>query len=70
MLQFITLVFEMMTKNDDKIHENEMAICLPHLIDKSGHKSERHKAAFIACLRAAGEIVAPNKLCHFLLQGE
>ncbi len=68
-LQFITSVFETMLKNDEKIHEHEMTICLPHLIDKSGHKSERHKAAFITCLRAAGEIIAPNKLCQFLLQG-
>ena len=69
MLQFITSVFETMLKKEEKIHEAELAIILPHLIDKSGHKSERHKAAFIACLRSAGEIVSPNKLCQYLLQG-
>ena len=53
-LNFIALMFEIMLKNEDKMHDNEVAIVLPHLIEKSGHKSERHKAAFITCLRAAG----------------
>jgi hypothetical protein len=30
---------------------------LPHLIDKSGHKSERHKAAYKAALGVAAQVM-------------
>ena len=69
LLQFISLLFEKMRVEKVPIHETEMALALPHLIEKSGHKSERHKVAFISVLKAAGEIIPPNKLCQFFLQG-
>ena len=82
-----------MKQEKASLHEAEIAIAVPHLIEKSGHKSERHKSghfsiliskfvagpvlhsnffagtAFIACLKAVGEVVPPNKLCQLLLQG-
>lgn len=34
----------------------------------SGHKSERHRAAFKIALEAISDVVAANKMMHFLLQ--
>jgi len=51
------------------LHDSEVLCILPHLIDKSGHKSERHKAAFKTAIAAAGEVVAPNKVNQHLLTG-
>jgi len=68
-LQFITHIFDKIRNDKQVLHEAEMTIIIPHLVDKSGHKSERHKLAFNAALKAVGDIVPPNKLCQFLIQG-
>jgi len=51
-LQFISLLFEKLKHEKTGLHDAEITIAIPHLIEKSGHKSERHKAAFISTLRA------------------
>lgn len=43
LLQFITYLFEKMKTEKLHLHEAEMLIIIPHLIERSGHKSERHK---------------------------
>ena len=43
------------------MHDSELSCILPHLIDKSGHKSEKHKAAFQATLSIASTIIAPGE---------
>ena len=57
-----------MFKQDVQLHEAEVMLLLPHVIDKSGHKSERHRLAFKHALETAGEVIAPNRLCAVLLQ--
>ena len=51
------------------LHEAEISAILPHLIDKAGHKSERHKLAFKAAIQAAGQAVSPARLNQLLLAG-
>lgn len=68
-LQGITTVFEMMASEGCTLHEAETACILPHVIDRCGHKSERHKQSFKQVLFAASEIMAPNKINQYLLQG-
>jgi len=68
-LQFVIDFFGVMTKEGATLHDSEAAAILPFLIDKSGHKSERHKNAFKQAIVAAGELLPPNKLVQFLLQG-
>ena len=63
LLRVLTLVTEILIliKNSAQpVHDSELSCILPHLIDKSGHKSERHKAAFQATLSIASTIIAPG----------
>ena len=49
MLKVLALVcetFSMLKREGQVLHDTEVTCLLPHLIDRSGHKSERHKAAF------------------------
>ena len=41
---------------------------IPQLIEKSGHKSERHKLAFKNALCASSEVISSARLCTLLLQ--
>ena len=69
LLRVLTLVTEIMIliKNSPQpVHDSELACILPHLIDKSGHKSERHKAAFQATISIASTIIAPSESCVVL----
>jgi hypothetical protein len=50
------------------LHDSEIMSILPHLIEKSGHKSERAKTAFKEVLAIACEIVVPNKMNQHLIQ--
>lgn len=59
-LTLVTEVFLMIKNSGVPAHEHELACILPHLIDKSGHKSERHKAAFQATLSIAASIIPPG----------
>jgi hypothetical protein len=64
LLRVLTLVTEILIliKNSAQpVHDSELSCILPHLIDKSGHKSERHKAAFQATLSIASTIIAPGE---------
>lgn len=51
------------------LHEAECVSLLPLIIERAGHKSERHRVAFKSCLAAAAEIIAPSRLCQLLLAG-
>ena len=68
-LQVITAVFELHRSMGIPLHDAEAGIILPHLIDKSGHKSERHKNAFKSTLEVAEVVCVPGKLSTHLLQG-
>jgi hypothetical protein len=59
-LTLVTEVFLVIKNSGQPVHEHELACILPHLIDKSGHKSERHKAAFQATLSIAATIIPPG----------
>jgi hypothetical protein len=62
-------VLAMCRDGDVALHDSEITSFLPHCIERSGHKSERHRVAYKAVLAAAGDVVAPNRLCQLLLQG-
>lgn len=67
--ELITDIFSLMRREGVTMHDAEASIIMPQLIDKCGHKSERHKAAFKQAIVAAGEVLAPNKINQLLLQG-
>ena len=52
-----------------QLHEGEIVCILPALVDKSGHKSERHKFGFKHAINACTPIVSSNRLCQLLLSG-
>ena len=68
-LALLVEVFAMLKAHGHALHDGEVACVLPQLIDKAGHKSERHKAAFKAAINAAGDVMSGTKLCQQLLQG-
>lgn len=68
-LQVISAVFELHRALGVPLHEAEAGIVLPQLIERSGHKSERHKAAYKAALEVAEAVCPPAKMSAFLLQG-
>lgn len=50
--------------------EGEIVSIVPHLIDKSGHKSERHRVLYRQLLCAMGGIIKPvNKFTQLLVVG-
>ena len=57
-LQFVSVLFDRFRSERLTLSEAETTIIVPHLIEKSGHKSERHKVAFKAALAAAGEVTS------------
>ena len=61
-------IFSMLKREGQMLHDSEVSCLLPHLIDRAGHKSERHKAAFKAVLVLAADVMPPSKLCQALLQ--
>ena len=61
-------IFSMLKREGQMLHDSEVSCLLPHLIDRAGHKSERHKAAFKAVLVSAADVMPPSKLCQALLQ--
>ena len=67
-IQLITAVFEAHRSNGNlTLHDSEATIVLHHLLDRSGHKSERHRMAFKSALLIASEITAPPKMCSILI---
>ena len=68
-LQAILLLVLYMKRQNYMLHEIEINILLPHLIDKSGHKSDRHRTLFKQVLNALADVMLPNKLSQFLIQG-
>lgn len=70
-LQLIISCFSLVQKSADgaMLHDSEVQSIFPHLIDKSGHKSERHKLQFKAAIAAAGAVIAPSKVNLHLLSG-
>lgn len=68
-LQLMIAILEKMHHENIQLHETEVNILLPHVIDRSGHKSERHATLFRSVITTAGEVVAPNRMCAVLLQG-
>lgn len=69
MLSLITEILLLVKANGHMLHEADVTCILPHLIDKSGHKSERQKIAFKTALSTAALVIIPSRLCHQLLQG-
>jgi len=52
-----------------QLHEGEIICILPALIDKSGHKSDRHKLGFKHAINACTPIISSSRLCQLLLTG-
>lgn len=67
-LLLISKVFERVQHANAQLHEGEITVILPALIERAGHKSERHKAAFKSVIATARKVVAPNRLCQLLVQ--
>ncbi len=68
-LQLFQAVFEASKSLGLVLHDAEAGLALPHLIERCGHKSDRHKAAFKAALVAASDVLPAPKMCAYLLQG-
>jgi hypothetical protein len=70
-LQLLVDCFTLLQKSSEGVllHDSEVLSVLPHLIDKSGHKSERHKAQFKAAIAAASVVMPPAKVNQHLLAG-
>jgi hypothetical protein len=68
LLLLLSKIFEKIRSSSSQLHEGEMVTLIPALIEKCGHKSERHKAAFKSLLLAARYIVPVNRFCQLLLQ--
>jgi hypothetical protein len=68
-LTLIHNIYLLMRKEGVTMHDSEMNIVLPQVLDKCGHKSERHKLCYKLAVSTAGDILAPNKLNQVLLAG-
>ena len=68
-LQAILLLFLHMKQESYILHDAESVCILPHLIEKSGHKSDRHRTLIKQVISTAAEVVPPAKLIQCLLQG-
>lgn len=68
-LQALLLLFLHMKRESYQLHDAEIAFILPFLIDKSGHKSDRHKLLFKQVLGAISELIGSNKLNQYYVQG-
>jgi hypothetical protein len=68
-LGFLNDLFVKMQAEEYMLHDAELNCLLPQLVDKCGHKSERHKLLFKQVIAAMSEIVLPNKMNSYLLQG-
>jgi len=51
------------------LQDAEAVLLLPHLLERSGHKSERHRAAFKAVLEAARGITTVKAQQQYLIPG-
>lgn len=69
LLLLLSKIFDKIRTSNSQLHEAEMIVIIPHLIERCGHKSERHKAAFKSLLFSARYIIPLNKFCQLLLQG-
>jgi hypothetical protein len=47
----------------------EVSCILPHLIDRCGHRSEKHQALFRHAITLVGQVIAPGKLVAALTHG-
>ena len=68
-LLLVATIFEKVRNSEAQLLDAEAQIIIPHLIDRSGHKNDRARAAFKHCLGAAKGVTSPNKLTSMLLQG-
>jgi hypothetical protein len=72
LLLLLSKIFDKIRSSDREreaqLHDSEINIIIPTLIERCGHKSERHKAAYKSLLLAARYILPTNKFCQLLLQ--
>lgn len=68
LLLLLSKIFDKIRSSNNQLHDCEIATIIPALIERSGHKSERHKAAYKSLLLAARYIIALPKFCQMLLQ--
>ena len=64
LLLLLSKIFDKVKTSNNQLHESEMNIIIPHLIERCGHKSERHKAAFKSLLFSARYIIPLNRFCQ------
>ena len=72
LLQLICDLFEAIHRDDPShsaLNDAEVSCILPHLVDRCGHRSERHQAMFRHAIALMGQMVSPSKMVHALLQG-
>mmetsp|Transcript_14415 Transcript_14415/g.21637 ORF Transcript_14415/g.21637 Transcript_14415/m.21637 type:complete len:2162 (-) Transcript_14415:214-6699(-) len=68
-LLLISKIFNKIDSVGGQLHEAEISTILPALIERSGHRSERHKKAFTSAIGGVKGTVSPSRLCQLLLQG-
>lgn len=68
-LQAILLLFLYLKRQNYMLHESEINPIMIHLIEKSGHKSDRQKALFKQILGAVSELITPTKMAQLLING-
>ena len=77
LLQLICDLFEAIRYSEEAssntinymLSDAEVACILPHLVERCGHRSEKHQALFRHAISLIGEIVAPSKVVQVLTQG-
>jgi hypothetical protein len=67
LLAFLQALFQAVAQTGATLHEAEVGILLPHLLERSGHKNERHRQAYSAAVAAAAQVTSPQRMAQVLL---
>lgn len=51
------------------LSEAEVSLILPHMIERCGHRSDKHQTLFRYAISLLGALIAPNKFVQSLTQG-
>ena len=54
---------------DKALTDAEVSCILPHLVDRSGHRSEKHSALYRHAITLMGQVISPTKLVSALISG-
>ncbi len=66
-LRVIKEIMQSLSAQKLTLHDNEAAVLLPHLVERSGHKSDKHRAAFKATIDAMRIVTSIKALQQHML---